>query len=162
MRTPKQAVAVAVAKPTLEHRIPSVSTPTPQKPVLQPAPVDPKPAAPAATAASAPAIAPTASEAPSQPAVNPAPSGSVAVETDSMDRVSVLVKSRPTGARVYRRGKEIGRTPLTIQIGRGEHRIFEVGWTSTGTRRISVDGEKAEIAVILGGESKPKPTTPIP
>ncbi len=67
----------------------------------------------------------------------------------------MLVKSKPTGARVYRRGKEIGRTPLTIQIGRGEHRIFEVGFTNSGAKRISVDGEKPEINVTLVGEAKP-------
>lgn len=44
---------------------------------------------------------------------------------------------------------------MTIQIGRGEHRIFEVGWTNTGSKRISVDGEKPEITVNLVPESKP-------
>ncbi len=105
------------------------------------APEPQAPPAQSATAAASPA--------------SPLSSASVVVETDSADRVGVLVKSRPTGAKVYRRGKEIGKTPLTIQIGRGEHRIFEVGWASSGSKRISVDGEKPEITVNLGGEPKP-------
>jgi hypothetical protein len=102
-----------------------------------------------------PSAAPAQNAASAASAVNPSSSASVVVETDSADRVSVLVKSKPTGAKVYRRGKEIGKTPLTIQIGRGEHRIFEVGWASSGSKRVSVDGEKPEITVTLGGEPKP-------
>jgi len=117
-----------------------------------------EPAAPAplvVATATEPAAAPTQNAAMPGSSASPASSASVVVETDSADRVGVLVKSRPTGAKVYRRGKEIGRTPLTIQIGRGEHRIFEVGWASSGSKRISVDGEKPEITVTLGGEPKP-------
>ena len=124
----------ALPKPMVEEAAPKPSP-------VEPAPVaDPKPAE---TAVAAAAVG------------EPATSAAVVVETDSVDRVSVLVKSRPTGAKVYRRSKEIGRTPLTIQIGRGEHRIFEVGWTNTGSKRISVDGEKPEITVNLVPESKP-------
>jgi hypothetical protein len=71
------------------------------------------------------------------------------VETESDDRIDVVVKSRPNGVRVWRRGKEIGRTPLVIQIGRGERRVFEIGSPGYGTRRLSLNGEKTEVIVNL-------------
>ena len=133
-----------------------------QKPMVQEAtPKQPdgvaKPSEAAITAASIsePAALGTASSAAPSTSASPASSAPVVVETESTDRVDVLVKSRPTGAKVYRRAKEIGHTPLTIQIGRGEHRIFEVGWTHAGSKRISVDGEKPEITVNLATEPKP-------
>jgi len=161
MRTPKHAGQVAIAKPTFQQRAVTAASPPPvQKPAVPQLQIDvphnaarnlAEPAAPANVTATAP----TQSAAASPSAPSPAPSTPVVVETDSTDRVNVVVKSRPPGARIYRRGKEIGRTPLTIQIGRGEHRIFEVGLTSSGARRISVDGEKPEITVNLAVEAKP-------
>ena len=73
----------------------------------------------------------------------------VVVETESSDRIDVLVKSNPSKVRVWKRGKEIGRTPLVIQVGRGEHRIFEVGTPAFGVRRLSINGDKTEITVNL-------------
>ena len=114
-----------------------------------------EPATPAAaTASDAVGSGLTRSSSASASATNVASTVPVVVETESNDRISVLVKSRPTGAKVLRRGKEIGRTPLTIQIGRGEHRIFEVGSLALGTRRISLDGEKTEIMVNVGAPLK--------
>jgi len=163
MRTP--AKSALVSKPTIERHEPAPPSIAPaQKLAAQQPPADtlsnvtPNPAemavAPAIAAASEPASAAIPSAVASPTASSPSAAASVVVETDSADRVSVLVKSRPTGAKVYRRGKEIGRTPLTVQIGRGEHRIFEVGWTNAGSKRISVDGEKPEITVTLLGEPK--------
>jgi hypothetical protein len=73
----------------------------------------------------------------------------VVVETESNDRISVTVNSNPNGVRVWRRGKSIGRTPLVIQIGRGERRVFEIGSPGYGTRRLSLNGEKTDITVNL-------------
>ena len=81
--------------------------------------------------------------------MSPSSTVPVVVETDSSDRIDVLVKSNPSKVRVWKRGKEIGRTPLVIQIGRGEHRIFEVGTPAFGVRRLSLNGEKTEIIVNL-------------
>jgi hypothetical protein len=151
MRTPKHAQQVDLAKPTVQHLAVTAAPPPPdQIPAVPQLPIDVPP-----NAATVAATAATQSAAAWPSAPNPAPSTPVVVETDSTNRVSVLVKSRPSGARIYRRGKEIGRTPLTIQIGRGEHRIFEVGMTSSGARRISVDGEKPELTVNLAVEAKP-------
>lgn len=83
------------------------------------------------------------------PATSPSSTVPVVVETESSDRIDVLVKSNPSKVRVWKRGKEIGRTPLVIQIGRGEHRIFEVGTPAFGVRRLSINGDKTEITVNL-------------
>lgn len=88
-------------------------------------------------------------------------STAVVVETDSADRVSVLLHSKPDNAKVLRRGKEIGRTPLTIQIGRGEHRIFEVAAHGFGAKRVTINGDKPEILVNMLSE-KPPPTKFVP
>jgi len=83
------------------------------------------------------------------PATSPGSTLPVVVETESSDRIDVLVKSNPSKVRVWKRGKEIGRTPLVIQIGRGEHRIFEVGTPAFGVRRLALNGDKTEITVNL-------------
>lgn len=79
----------------------------------------------------------------------------VVIETKSNDRIDVLVKSRPSNVKVWRLGKAIGRTPLVIQIGRGEHRIFEVGGPAVGVRRLSLNGDKTEVTVDLIPPGKP-------
>jgi hypothetical protein len=118
--------------------------------VRAPANVAEKPASPAIDPPALPSVSAATSSAPASDSASIAASTvPVVVETESLDRVSVLVKSKPKSARVYKRGKEIGRTPLVIQIGRGEHRIFEVGVNLGATRRISLDGEKPEITVTL-------------
>jgi hypothetical protein len=145
-----------VAKPP-----PQVQKPAePAAPAMPPSDLQKESVGPPSAAAAAAAIESTSSAlTPATPTVAPATSVAstvpVVVETESNDRISVLVKSRPTGAKVLRRGKEIGRTPLTIQIGRGEHRIFEVGSLAFGTRRISLDGEKTEVMVNIGAPPKP-------
>jgi hypothetical protein len=92
--------------------------------------------------------------------VSPTPVPSVVVLTDAGARVPVVIKSTPTGARVYRLGKEIARTPVIIEIAQGERRVFEVGSPSMGTRRIGVDGSKSEIMVRLGAELAPAVAAP--
>jgi hypothetical protein len=175
MRSPKPAETVTAAPPPAQYHAEAVQHPvvTPP-PVAVPAAAEPSPAgaeapasAVAAPAASEAAGEPLASEPKTAPedvvaaAPSTAPTTPVVVETDSSDRVSVLVKTRPEGARILRRGKEIGRTPLTIEIGRGEHRIFEVSMVGFGAKRITLDGAKPEILVNMAVEAKP-PTVYLP
>ncbi len=167
MRAQKHDQPVAAAKTTVEYRaqtlqdlpvhvapqppaavtaeVPSAPAAAPEGPAAAPSVNEPAVAAPLASTEAAPSTMPSLS-----------PNTEVVVETDSKDRVSVLVKTRPDGARVMRRGKEIGRTPLVIQIGRGEHRIFEVMMVGFGTKRITLDGEKPEIMVNMATEAKPQ------
>jgi len=90
----------------------------------------------------------------------PASSSQVVSLTDAADRVQVLVKSRPSGARLYRLGREFARTPVIVEIARGDRRVFEVGTPSLGTRRIAIDGTKPEITVTLAAD--PPPPLPSP
>jgi hypothetical protein len=88
------------------------------------------------------------------------------VETDAKDRVDVLVKSNPDGARVLRvkMDKELGHTPLTIRIGRGERRTFVFGAAGFEFKRVTVDDERPELYINLNPKTKAtstfgKPTT---
>ncbi len=85
----------------------------------------------------------------------PPSSSQVVSLTDAGDRVRVRVQSRPSGARLYRLGREFARTPITIEIARGDRRVFEVGTPSLGTRRIAIDGTKPEIMVTLAADPPP-------
>lgn len=130
------------AEPTSSSSSPAVSTEVPAGPVNAPS-----------VAAESPSVDPAASAT--------IPTTAVVVETDSTDRVSVLLQSKPNNAKVLRRGKEIGRTPLTIQIGRGEHRVFEVAAYGFGAKRVTIDGEKPEVLVNMLPEKAP-PTKFVP
>jgi hypothetical protein len=65
------------------------------------------------------------------------------------DTVRVAVKIRPEGSRVFYRGKEIGRTPFTLELLRDERRVFEVGYPGYQSRRLVIDGAEREIAYSL-------------
>jgi hypothetical protein len=87
--------------------------------------------------------APAPSEtAPAEPSAVPVP----AVAPDAGDAVRVELKIRPEGARVYYRGKEVGRCPFTLELPRGETRAFEVGYPGYVTRRLVVDGTEPVIS----------------
>jgi len=120
-------------------------SPEPVSVVLPPAQASKPTTAPSNTATSEARVASNGGA----PATSPSSTLPVVVETESSDRIDVLVKSNPSKVRVWKRGKEIGRTPLVIQVGRGEHRIFEVGTPAFGVRRLSINGDKTEITVNL-------------
>lgn len=73
----------------------------------------------------------------------------VIVQTEAKERVDVLVKSQPATVRILRRGKELGKTPVIIQIGRGERRVFEVNAPGYGLRRLVLGSDKPEVLVAL-------------
>jgi len=60
--------------------------------------------------------------------------------------VSVEIRIRPEGARVYHWGKEVGRCPFTLQIPRGERRAYEVGYPGYTTRKFVLDGSKSVVS----------------
>lgn len=158
MRSPTPPEAKpAEPRPTLEYQAQAVSKPQSAQPQAAPEPL----ASPAASPAEPPAEASASAAAPEEAseadasAASPEPSVPVLAQTDSSDRIDILILSKPTGARVYRLGREIARTPVTIQIGRGERRVFEVGSPRLGTKRVTLDGEKSEIMVTLAGEVTP-------
>ncbi len=75
-------------------------------------------------------------------------------EPPSEDTVRVGVNIRPEGARVFYRGKEVGRTPFTLELLRGERRVFEVGYPGYTTRRLVIDGTEKEISYALTPDAK--------
>ena len=70
------------------------------------------------------------------------------------DTVRVAINIRPEGAHVYYRGREVGRTPFTVELLRGERRVFEVGHPGYATRRLVIDGTRKEISYIMTPETK--------
>jgi len=87
-------------------------------------------------------------------AISPIVAGSAnasaqAQTTGAEDTVRVAIKIRPEGARVFYRGKEVGRTPFTLELLRDERRVFEVGYPGYQPRRLVIDGTEAEISYTL-------------
>jgi hypothetical protein len=120
----------------------------------------------AADTAVAAATATTQGALPTAPGANqtaelPAPESANAAATVATsagrsheDAVRVAINIRPEGARVYYRGREVGRTPFTVELLRGERRVFEVGAPGYATRRLVIDGTRKEISYIMTPETK--------
>jgi hypothetical protein len=143
------ATATAVqaeVKPAAEP--PKVEAPKPEAPATAAPPSEPSAAASAAPANSAapiPAATPTASANDAKP--EPAPTASTAPATEGSKTISIV--TRPPGARLFDHGKDVGTTPLTIELAPGEKRRFEVGLPGHITRKLIVDGTKTEIVLGL-------------
>ncbi len=64
----------------------------------------------------------------------------------------VQLASRPTGATVIRKGKEIGKTPMTLQrvlVGESSVELRRDGYASTNITIVASEGETAEFSVSL-------------
>ena len=81
-------------------------------------------------------------------------SGVGPIEPSGEDTVRVAINIRPEGARVFYRGKEIGRTPFTLELLRGERRVFEVGYPGYTKRRLVIDGSEKEISYAMTPDVK--------
>jgi hypothetical protein len=146
-RTPA-AVAAATDAPRATPLAPSaVAAPQPtETTTAATASAEPSAAAPATAATDAPAPVASAAEPSAAPAE---PSASTASPEGT--RV-VVVKISPPGARLFRKGKAVGTSPVTIELAPGEKRSFEVGMPGWVTRRLVVDGTKPEILIGLKPE----------
>jgi hypothetical protein len=82
-----------------------------------------------------------------------------ATDTDA-DMVTVAFNVWPPGARIAYMGKEIGRSPFTMQIKRGDKRAVEVVFPGYRPRRVVVDGSQPEIAFGLKAEEPAAPPAP--
>jgi hypothetical protein len=138
-----------------------VSAPLPQPkaepapPPAEPAPTEaakPQPtteqAAPAAASALA-ADAPTTAPEPSATAAAAPSAAPSAGSTTADGKRIVIVKISPSFARLFRKGKPVGASPVTLELAPGEKRSFEVGAPGWVTRRLVVDGSKPEIFIGL-------------
>ena len=63
--------------------------------------------------------------------------------------MTVHLKVRPEGARIYERGKEVGRSPYSIDVRRGERHVYEISSAGYVTRRVVVDGSRPLISFIM-------------
>lgn len=125
----------------------------------------PEPAAPTAaatpaneSAVRAPSSQNAGSAAPSavaqSPALANAPAASAAAESTA--KTSTVIRVEPASGRIFYRGKDAGRPPLTVELEPGKRRAFEVGAPGYQTRKVVVDGSKSEISVTL----RPVPSSP--
>ncbi|MFZ5890162.1 MAG: hypothetical protein ACOY0T_03760 [Myxococcota bacterium] len=164
--------AAAVTEPAAR-----VAAPTP----VAPPDVVPQPAAIASAAPAAPEAAPLAANAPAAeaqaaplPANAPVPTADApAVGNDasapapsagasSGDTVSVVISVRPPQARVFYRGKEVGKPPVTVEVERGKRRSFEVALPGFMTRKVIIDGSKPEVQVGLRPDPAASPAGATP
>jgi len=104
---------------------------------------------PVAVHAGAPFSQPASTGTVSSIASGAANASAQAQTTGAEDTVRVAIKIRPEGARVFYRGKEVGRTPFTLELLRDERRVFEVGYPGYQPRRLVIDGTEAEISYTL-------------
>jgi hypothetical protein len=118
---------------------PKLEAPTPAASDSKPSEVPSAAAEKSSEAAPAPAPSASAAEAAKEPTTEE----SKPVAAEGTKTISVV--TRPPGARLFERGKEVGTTPLTLELAPGEKRKFEVGLPGHTTRKLIVDGTKTEI-----------------
>lgn len=104
-------------------------------------------AAPQQTAPAPTADAPAATT--PQPSAGTSPNAEAASASTAAGKVTVVVKVRPPEARLYYRGKEVGMSPVTIELAPGERRAFEVGKRGYITRRLVLDGTQTNVFIGL-------------
>jgi hypothetical protein len=148
-RTPTTANVAAEAAP----RATPLAADAPAAPtnvaVPPSASADPTPANEAPPTATAPAANEAATAAPT-PSESSAPAPAASAPADGTR--TVVVKTSPPTARLFRKGKPIGASPVTIELAPGEKRSYEVGAPGWVTRRLVVDGTKPEIFIGLKPE----------
>jgi len=67
------------------------------------------------------------------------------------------VKLTPPDARLFYKGKSVGKSPVRIELKPGEKkRSFEVGRPGYVTRRLVIDGSEPELSIGL----RPDPNAP--
>jgi hypothetical protein len=52
-------------------------------------------------------------------------------DSEAGETVTVRINITPEGSKIVLKGEEIGRTPMTMEIPRGEKRVFEVNAKAT-------------------------------
>jgi len=75
-------------------------------------------------------------------------------EADTGDTITVFINIQPEGSRLTLKGKEIGRTPFTLELPRGERRVLEVVNKGYYPRRLVIDGSRTEISYGLKPEDQ--------
>jgi hypothetical protein len=144
------------AEPAQPEAVVAAPAPTPEPSAIASAAPAPEPqAAPSASAAPSatgtPSAAPAPSAEPAKPderakAENPTPSEPASADGSRV----VIVKLMPPDARLFYKGKSVGKSPVRIELKPGEtKRSFEAGRPGYVTRRIVIDGTEPELSVGL-------------
>ena len=144
-----EPAAVAVAKPE-----PAKAEPAPQPTNATPAKAEP---APQPTNAEPAKLEPPSTPKPADVAAEPpkaAGEAASAPSAASAGNISVLIRVKPPQARIFYRGKEVGKAPVTVEIEPGKRRAYEVSLPGFMTRKVVVDGSETELSVGL----RPDPT----
>jgi tRNA A-37 threonylcarbamoyl transferase component Bud32 len=97
----------------------------------------------------------TAQAAPVARPADPVPSTAVA----SPDVTQVLFAAEPLDAHVLRNGVDLGSTPLTIDVPKGEHVKLEVRRVGFVSRAVELDGSEKRITLKLGALPDLRPRT---
>ncbi|HET9934727.1 MAG TPA: hypothetical protein VFQ35_28675 [Polyangiaceae bacterium] len=113
-----------------------------------PKPEPAKPEQPSAAPASAAVVEAPKAEAETTATASPASTGNI----------SVLIRVKPPQARIFYRGKEVGKPPVTVEIEPGKRRAYEVSLPGFMTRKVVVDGSETELSIGL----RPDPSAPAP
>lgn len=153
-----EATAIPAAPPDTEVQVPAPLTPGGT--ASGAAPVSSAP--PAATSSGAPATATEGKDdtAASRATTHPAP---VAHAKSDTLAGSLLVETRPAGARVVLDGKPFGVTPLTLpdlHVGSHPLRIERTGYKTVVTHVIIKSGEQVRVALSLELSGVPGPWMP--
>jgi serine/threonine-protein kinase len=145
---------------------PPLTAPPPVTAAQSGAPAGGSATPPAATPPSAATPAPEAKPAPppaSSSAASHAPSRASSTAKPASTSGSLLVETRPAGARVVLDGKSLGVTPLTIpdvHVGKHPLRIERSGYKTLVTDVIIKSGERYRVAVTLELSGAPGPWMP--
>ncbi len=126
--------------------------PNPTAPPSEPAAAAPKPAPTPEPERVPTEPAPTAAATAEKPAEPAAPAATGESEAAPTGGKVVTVVTKPEGARLFYKGKEVGITPVKVELGPGEKRSFEVALPGHITRKLVVDGTKSEVVIGLRPE----------
>jgi hypothetical protein len=156
------AMVLPQAEPAPQEKAPEVPVAPAPTPTIEASALATASAPPAAEASAAASIAPSASAPPAASAApaEPATTGNAASDpapTAEGTRV-VTVTMMPPDARLFWKGKSLGKSPVRIELPPGEKRRFEVGRPGYVTRRLVVDGSQSEVSIGL----RPDPSAPAP
>ncbi len=133
------------AAPELRPPEPVVTAIPPAEPTAAaPAEIPTQPEAPAASALAAPAN--PAESAAAQPSVAASAAAAAAGESET---IAILINIRPDGTQLFCKGRAMGKTPLTVEVPRGERRICEAVNPGFVTRKVVLDGSKSEISFAM-------------
>jgi hypothetical protein len=155
---PLQAQVEKPPEPPVTPTVAASSLPTAD--MAAPAAPEPLASAPPVASASAVPVAPAEPPEAARPeksaksakgdATAPAPASAAGTRV-------VIVTLNPPDARLFYKGKSVGKSPIRIELEPGEKkRSFEVGRPGYVTRRLVVDGSESEISIGL----RPDPNAP--